>query len=367
MSELVSRRYNNLDGLRAFAAICIVLYHVSVSGAFKFEGEFSTYLFKSVVREFSEFAKLFFVISGFAICCGYYEKFKSGHVDLKRFYGGRYLRILPFLALMTGIDLVVALIMYGTLDKTILYEAFANLTLMFGFFAGDGMSVIGVGWTIGVIFGFYILFPFFVYLIWNKRRAWLSLAVMLCITYVNEAFFEVGRNTVFPWLCYFIVGGLLYLYREALSRWLRHPAVGTAISLCGFALVIFLPLSERGIQWTMLCTLKNLFAFSMITAGMLSRDNPVWYNPVMRFLSNISLEIYLSHMMFWRAAELIGLPDGTGAGALGYFICAVVVLGATILFAWLYKCFEGWTFKKIKAISNKVAAKQEADDQINIS
>ena len=52
-----------------------------------------------------------------------------------------------------------------------LYEGFADLTLMFGFLPNAGnISVIGVGWFLGLIFVFYICFPFYCVLIQNKRE-----------------------------------------------------------------------------------------------------------------------------------------------------------------------------------------------------
>lgn len=50
------------------------------------------------------------------------------------------------------------------------------------------IEVIGVSWTLAVIFVFYLLFPFFCFLIGNKKRAW-GVAVaalvfnLLCGTY----------------------------------------------------------------------------------------------------------------------------------------------------------------------------------------
>lgn len=51
------------------------------------------------------------------------------------------------------IDATVSLVFTGGITVGKLYEAFANLTLMFGLYITSGMSVIGVGWTLGIIFG----------------------------------------------------------------------------------------------------------------------------------------------------------------------------------------------------------------------
>lgn len=48
----------------------------------------------------------------------------------------------------------------GTLTLDSLYEAYVNITLMFGIFQSMKITVVGIGWTLGVTFAFYRLFPF---------------------------------------------------------------------------------------------------------------------------------------------------------------------------------------------------------------
>ena len=46
-------------------------------------------------------------------------------------------------------------------SKNALYEVVANLTLCQGLLPNMNISIIGVSWTLAVIFVFYLLFPFF--------------------------------------------------------------------------------------------------------------------------------------------------------------------------------------------------------------
>jgi hypothetical protein len=66
---------------------------------------------------------------------------------VNNFYNKRYLKILPFFALLVLMDVAVSLMLDGGITVGKIYEAFAKLTLMFGFYTTSGMSVIGVGWT----------------------------------------------------------------------------------------------------------------------------------------------------------------------------------------------------------------------------
>ena len=150
-------RYSSLDGLKAIAATCIVMTHVlsnlGVTLSFPALNPF--------INSFSFFTLLFMMVSAFGMCCGYYEKFKQGQVSLNKFYKKRYTRILPFFALMVAIDLVV------NPSLTELYEAFADLTLAFNLLPNPDIEVIGVGWFLGLVFVFYMIFPWFVFLLKN--------------------------------------------------------------------------------------------------------------------------------------------------------------------------------------------------------
>lgn len=61
------------------------------------------YLINRLVPHLSSYVYLFFIISGFGMCCGYYEKIKNNEITLNNFYSKRYRKILPFF-FITGSD-----------------------------------------------------------------------------------------------------------------------------------------------------------------------------------------------------------------------------------------------------------------------
>ncbi|MDB2008580.1 acyltransferase family protein [[Clostridium] symbiosum] len=104
-------------------------------------------------------------------------------------------------------------------SKAALCEAFADLTLLFGFLPGAGnITVIGVGWFLGLVFVFYLIFPFFCVLLENRRRAWMAFSVCLAYNLVCSNYFDVGRNNILYSACFFLAGGLIYLYRDEISK-----------------------------------------------------------------------------------------------------------------------------------------------------
>lgn len=146
------------------------------------------------------------MVSGFSLCCGYYyQRIKDGTITPNNFYKKHYLRILPFFTILCFLDLAISP-NFGSL-----YEVFANLTLCFGLLPPTSeIHVIGVGWFWGIVFLFYMLFPFFVFMIDNKRRAWTSLVLALLFAYIIfEYYSNPGRKYMIYCAPLFVIGGIV--------------------------------------------------------------------------------------------------------------------------------------------------------------
>ena len=88
-----------------------------------------------------DFIYLFLTISAFSMCCGYYDKMLNNNISLEKFYSRRFKRIFSFFSIIVIIDLLAS----PSVDS--LYEAFADMTLLFGFLPDyNKISVVGVGW-----------------------------------------------------------------------------------------------------------------------------------------------------------------------------------------------------------------------------
>ncbi len=341
------KRYNNLNALRALAAIGVLFMHVSVNLGYSVAGIF---LIDNLVFQFGSLVRLFFIISGFSMCCGYYEKIKRGEISLFDFYSRRYLRVLPFFALLVVMDLAASLVFSGGIPLASIYEAFANMTLMTGLLSAGDFSVIGVGWTLGVIFGFYIIFPFFVFLTWTRLRAWITLAVTLVVYYLCVAHFDFGtmQCNVLMWLCYFVAGGLLYLYREEIGRVVKHPLVGIGLIVLGFYLLFYTRGPKVPQCQALVTAAKFMVCYSLMVAGCLGPDNRLLSNPVTDLLSRVSLEVYLSHMMIFRVFEKLGLLAPLGQNRASWVLVSLMTLVCTVLFALGYQWVERRVTKLLK-------------------
>ena len=217
------RHYGAIDGLRMIAAFGIVMMHIRANSNYEITG----YVYNTIIPSFTNFVFLFMTVSAFGMCCGYYDKILKGRVDFTEFYGKRFKKILPFFGTLVLLDIIMSP------SVASLYEGFADLTLVFNFLQRT-ISVIGVGWFLGLVFVFYLIFPFFCVLIENKRRAWMAFAVSLIYNFVCANYFEVGRSNILYSACFFLAGGLIYLYREEiekLNQWIALGIVGCMVAL----------------------------------------------------------------------------------------------------------------------------------------
>lgn len=102
MSLMNREKYNSLDGLRAYSAFGIALMHFLANIK---NGPLSWNPANEVIGFFTNFVYLFFIVSAFSMCCGYYERVKNGLVSMNDFYTKRYKRIWPYFALLCLIGL----------------------------------------------------------------------------------------------------------------------------------------------------------------------------------------------------------------------------------------------------------------------
>ena len=341
-------RYGSLDGLRTLACIGIVLMHVRANNALQpTEGFWVT----GVIGFAHDFVSLFMMLSAFGLCCGYCGRVWD-KTSISQFYHKRYRRVLPFFAFLTLIDVVFCLASERfTLTDTLigeLWEAFANLTLVFGLIPGNGISVVGVGWFLGVIFLFYMLFPFFTFLIENRRRAWFSTLVSILLYLSVMLYFNPVKGVAFTngsfMHCapFFMVGGLLYLYRQQLAeagdlfRWTLFGV--TAAYTAWFYLF---PEMRFALSNLLLYT---LWVSGVICSASIKTGRSLLDNEVTSFLGGLSMEVYLCHMLVFRVVEKLHLEQWVTDPDLNYWLTCLLVLCGATCFAW------GWKHLKTKYI-----------------
>ena len=313
--------YNSIDGLRALSCLGIVMMHIQANTRYNLAG---TFIFDKFLPSLTTLVYLFLMISGFGMCAGYLDKFQSGNIDLDAFYRKRYQKVLPFF----GTLLLIALLIEHNLSTV--YEISVEALLLHGLLPNNAVSVIGVCWTLGVIFLFYLLFPAFSVLMKSKKRAWVSLAVSLWVVFVCDRYFFSeysvaesfsSRHNFLYCLPLFIAGGLVYLYRnEILKGCEKIGTVSLLICIVASGLWYLKPTGMKMISY-----IGSLLMFSLWLSYAVGSNSKFLSSKPMKYLSSISMEMYLAQMVIFRVVEklhLLYLFGNTGVGGWISFIFA---------------------------------------------
>ena len=331
-------RYEGIDGLKAYAIIGIALMHVLANGEYGIGG----FMFERLIPSFTNLVFLFMMVSGFGMCCGYYQKIIDQKISVEDFYKKRYIKIWPYFALLCALDFVISP------SKESLFEVFANLTLCQGLLPNAKISVIGVSWTLAVIFVFYMLFPFFCFLMGNKKRAWGVAVVALVFNWLCSNYFNAGRTNIVYDAVYFIAGGLIFLYRKELAEFAsKHKIIAGAILL--IATVAYFALGGSTLTLLFFCVAALIYTLGCRTGGVL-------VNPVAKFLGGISFEIYLCHMVIYRVLEKLHLVHLFGNGLLAYIFTAVAVICGSVVFSvcakWFLNKIETFLKERVRRVNH---------------
>lgn len=163
------------NGIRAFAAIAVVLTHL---GFYKFIQE-NGWLSESFIRSIngSSGVQVFFVLSGFLITSLLIEEKKNSAISLFNFYIRRSLRIFPlYFILLFSVFLFHVVGQNVTNFKSLMFAG----VFFYNFIPKAWYSaVLGHTWSLAVEEHFYLLWPF-VFITFSKDFKKLSLVLLVC-------------------------------------------------------------------------------------------------------------------------------------------------------------------------------------------
>ena len=312
MTEAKKEHYKSLDGIRGLSAIGIIMMHVQSNVSYKLNG----FIADRLIPSFTDFTYLFMIISAFSLCCGYYEDFQNETVSLEKFYKRRYQRIWPFFAFLCTIDFI--------LEPSIktLYQYLADISLAFGFIPDNNIEVVGVGWFLGTIFVFYMVFPFLCFWLKTKRRAWVAFATTVILHLLSDIYFKgaQGRENFIYSSMFFMAGGLVFLYREEINELMEKRSRWVIYLLLVFLLVLYYTVLYMS-------DYMSLTIFSVMCICCLRHSNGgILQNRPCLWISSMSMEIYLCHMLAFRSIEKVHLLSLFGNGWASYLVTVLMTL-----------------------------------------
>ena len=307
--------YPHIDGIRAFAVIPVVLFHIYAALC---PGGFAG-------------VDVFFVISGYLITGGILRDLTNNRFTMRNFYYRRIRRILPaYFTLIVGVFIMGCVLYYAQpliylADTTIMGTLF-SANLYFYFFSGGyfDASVHSNAllhlWSLSVEEQFYLFIPLLCSIIWKfKRRLVFPLFMAIAVVSLGGAVYAVfngSQHSAF-YLLHFrawelLAGSLLAMVPLTICHSdVKVPCtiarVHTVLAMTGLMLIIgtYVALSNRT-PFPGLAVLPTVAGTALLirygqngwVAQMLSSRPTV-------FIGKISYSLYLWHWpvtVFWKYA-----------------------------------------------------------------
>ena len=145
---------------------------------------------------------------------------------------------------------------------------------------------------------------------------------------------KIGKTSIIYTMPLFMTGGMIYLYRKNLKmegiRQYLFLAYCIALTILFFAF----PEVRRGGFRSLVAELL-LFGSWLIYA--LGSKDWILNNRVVRFISGISMEVYLCHMVMFRVVERVHLERFITDGDMLYVLTCVMVVAGAVAFSWFMK------------------------------
>lgn len=336
---------SDINGLRAWAVVAVVLYHFNVPG---FSGGFAG-------------VDVFFVISGFLMAGIVCKGLDTGRFGLASFYLARARRILPALVVLVAVLLVIGwfLLMpreYQTLGKhareSLLFSSNLRYLAEAGYFdSASHEKWLLHTWSLSVEWQFYLLYPLGLLglsKLLPGRRALLvahllgilaSFAVcqFLSVREPSAAFFQLQSRA---WEM--LLGGMVYLLGE---QFCLSARVRQSLEVLGGALVVAaVLLVDTSMRWPGTAVLlPTLGAGLIILAGR--SGSFLTCSKAAQWLGTRSYSIYLWH---WPLVVLLVYFDQQHSPVLiGAGLLVALLLGH-LSYRWVEVPARDWLAQKSK-------------------
>lgn len=295
------QRLDALTGLRFFAALAVVGYHLV--GRFHPTPRFVRLSGPGFVG-----VEFFFVLSGLVLA------WSCDRMPVRTFYRRRFARIWP----LHAATLLAVIVLFGGVNLSFVA---ANVSLTQVWHADPTIyyGYNSVSWTLGCEAFFYLLFPLLLRPI-RRARAPEKLVIVLIATAaaLGAVVYGFGSEATAFWFLYIFPGyrliefliGMVIGTALARGRQVKvSPAFAVALIVVGIGLTaLFVPVGPATYNTTRywLYDISALpgIALLLATTASANLDRDIWLGrPTMRVLGEWSFALYMTHQIVMRIVE----------------------------------------------------------------
>ncbi|MBK7541380.1 MAG: acyltransferase [Candidatus Competibacteraceae bacterium] len=334
-----SDRLSGIHGLRAIAALTVVVFHVQGIHQLAIPPSFSI-----IKTHFGLGVQLFFVLSAFSLFFSTQHRVGRPHW-IQDYSIRRFFRIAPLFYIMLVVWFLMAWFKFN--QRVPLYDLLLNFSFLFNLVPGRHDSIVWAGWTIGVEMLFYAVLPVLLVYVRTIRLALILVLIGAAVSLASRMAYDssglpllqgYGHHaflTQFGIFCGGVLSYFLY-WRRATYRFLsENPALYDALSVCGLGLMILLLASptESLILFGRTDILVWGIAFALLAGGQASRPWPVFANRSLFFAGERSFSIYLLHpfIIYELGPVYSKIYSILGSRAGIAFICCVLATFIVLL------------------------------------
>ena len=328
-----SNRLAYLDALRGFAALYVVIYHLSLVP--KPSPQVPDWM-AIFVGFGGSGVILFFVISGFSMCLTWVRHEATG-APFRSFYISRLFRIAPLFYLLLILTMLRDFVFKGKLGLHFPSEIVANVFFLFNLYKPFQTGIVWASWTIGVEMIFYAIFPIIINNIRGRlsRSFGLLATSILIVLLIHKSFNSeslwyamtsgVGFLVLLPTFLFGVTAFYTHKWIESnvnKNLYLSLSLFLSTLSVTGIVFIImFRPLQELSYNLTAVCYCGFLLSFSLFKSNPLVNSNT-------EYIGRISYSLYLNHPnLIYVLTPIYTLIYQSGSNiTLKFTLCIIVTL-----------------------------------------
>jgi peptidoglycan/LPS O-acetylase OafA/YrhL len=338
-------RLNALTGLRAFAAVNIVLFHFSNPQWFG--------IFAPIVNAGYASVSFFILLSGYVLAYNYAPRARAGKLDSVRFYKARFTRIYPIYLLSLILAWRNLPVEYAQHSHHMFWLGIVLAPLLLQGWVPEIATFLNTpAWTMSAEWFFYLIFPWLAR--WKRPDSALPIVGRLLLIwllglipgtlyiifnpdhlvhvdrYSEGPWLQALKDTPIPHLASFVFGVTIAGLDELIPREARKRFF---LGLFGFAFIFFLLWLGSGVPYVLIHDSLLMPFFGCIILGLSGQNllsRILGWRPFV-FVGESSYCLYLLHFNFWNLIHDTHILDHLGIAWLDPWISYVTLIALALV------------------------------------